>query len=322
MLEKQGEIAKAREQYEKAKDLDGLRFRAPEEFNTIIYKLAEEYGLQIAKSKKTVADLCENGLAGDCYFLEHLHPTIDGFFALSDAFLDAVLESKIVADSWVAARVKPWREFRENWGVTELDLAYANYRIAFLKAGWPFKPNAAPNQMTIDFQTTTKAESLAVQTWRDANYNREHAHVDLAQYYVAKGDLMAAFREYRALAYFAPHNQTAWQKAAQMLIDNKSYNEAVPYLFEVLKCGESAFADKWLGQIYLMKNQNRRALGYLENAIEKLPQDTQLLYNLAGAYALNGKYDQCLQTLDTLDKILPGHPDALQLRQQVSKLIK
>ncbi|KAA3661977.1 MAG: hypothetical protein DWQ10_03470, partial [Calditrichaeota bacterium] len=275
-LEKQGLYEKARERYERAKDLDGLRFRAPEEFNTVIYDLAEAYGLQVAQSKETVADLCENALAGECYFLEHLHPNIDGFFALSDAFLDAVLESKVVADFWVSARVKPWRAFRENWGVTELDLAYANYRIAFLKAGWPFKPNAVPSQLQIDFTATTKAESLAVQTWQDTNYNRERAHVDLANYYAKKGDYLAAFREYRALAYFAPHNQTAWVNAAQMLIDNKSFDDAIYYLYQALKCGESAFSEKWLGQIYLMKNQNRRALGFLEKAAQKMPDDSQL----------------------------------------------
>ncbi len=315
--EENGAIKKARTLYKKAKDYDGLRFRAPEVFNEIIQRLAQEFQLPVAHTTAAISQLCPQDLPGDCFFLEHLHPNIDGYFALTEAFFNAVLDSRIISAHIAKARIKPWREFRDDWGVSDLDLAYAQFRIAFLKAGWPFKTNAAPNRETIAFTATTKAESLAVKTWQDKNYDREHAHVDLAEFYAKKGDFHAAFREYRALTFYGPQNQTAFIRAAEMLINDKSLNEAVFYLHKALQLGESAFANKWLGQIYLLKKQNRRALSCLQKAAEKNRDDAQLLYNLAGAYALNKKYEQALQTLDELEKILPGYPDALALRKQI-----
>ena len=315
--EANGDLQNAKKLYTLAKDYDGLRFRAPDDFNELIHKLAAEFKCPLAHTTEAISSLCDNGLAGNCFFLEHLHPTIDGYFALSESFFQALLGSKLFGPELTRARIQPLQKLREDWGVTELDLAYANYRIAFLKAGWPFKANAAPNQGTIEFAATTKAESLAVKTWQDKSYSREQAHVELAEFYAHRRDFQAAFCEYRALIFYGPQNQTAWIRAAEMLINDRTLNEAIPYLHGALRCGNSAFAHKWLGQIYLLKKQNRRALQHLEKAAGQSKNDAQLLYNLAGAYALNRKYRECLRTLDALDKIFPDYPEAIALRKQV-----
>ncbi|KAA3618616.1 MAG: hypothetical protein DWQ05_06555 [Calditrichaeota bacterium] len=320
--EKKGAIEKARMLYQKAKDYDGLRFRAPEDFNQIIHQLADEYNLTVAKATASIAQICPNSLPGECYFLEHLHPNIDGYFALSDAFLMALLESNAVAENYTKGRIKPWQKVRKEWGVTELDIAYADFRIAFLKAGWPFKANAAPNMDDIAFTATTKAESLAVKTWQDKTYDREHAHVDLAGYFSAQGNYKAAFQEYRALIHYMPQNQTAYIRAAEMLINDKSLNESIPYLHQALKLGDSVYANKWLGQIYLYKSQNQRALSHLEKAAANSKDDPQLLYNLAGAYALNRNYKAAINSLDALDRIFPNYPEAINLRAQIVDKLK
>ncbi|MBN2000134.1 SGNH/GDSL hydrolase family protein [candidate division KSB1 bacterium] len=46
-LEKEGHIPQARKAYYRAKDLDALRFRAPEEFNQIIRDLAHEFSISV-----------------------------------------------------------------------------------------------------------------------------------------------------------------------------------------------------------------------------------------------------------------------------------
>ena len=51
-LEKRGNFEAAREKYERAKDLDGLRFRASEEFNQVIHHVAGEFGDPVVPMKE------------------------------------------------------------------------------------------------------------------------------------------------------------------------------------------------------------------------------------------------------------------------------
>ena len=46
-LEQNGDFEEAKRAYTVAKDLDALRFRASEEFNLIIHRLAETYGASV-----------------------------------------------------------------------------------------------------------------------------------------------------------------------------------------------------------------------------------------------------------------------------------
>lgn len=50
-LEAHGNMDAARAEYTRAKDLDGLRFRAPEEFNAIIHELARQHGVPVVPMK-------------------------------------------------------------------------------------------------------------------------------------------------------------------------------------------------------------------------------------------------------------------------------
>jgi len=54
-----GHITKAKEEYYRAKDLDALRFRAPEEFNTIILKLSRELQIPVVPMKKLFEEKSE-----------------------------------------------------------------------------------------------------------------------------------------------------------------------------------------------------------------------------------------------------------------------
>jgi tetratricopeptide (TPR) repeat protein len=223
-----------------------------------------------------------------------------------------------IAAQWDSSRIKPASFYRENWGFTELDQAYTDLRIRILKGNWPFQPKAVPNRALIDYHPTTKAESLAVDVIMDKT-NLEHAHVAIAEYYEKQRQYEKAFQEYNALICATPFNTSPYLSAANALINLQQFHRALPILYSSLKLEDTAFANKWIGQIYLNDGMVKEGLLFLEKAIKMAPNDPQLLYNLSGAYALNAQYEKSRETLTKLEKIRPNFPGAADLKQQLDR---
>jgi len=128
--EKQGHFDDARASYLRAKDLDALRFRASEDFNQVIHEVASEFSVPIVPMVKYFQEASPHGLVGNKLILEHLHPNVDGYFLMADAFFDIMQANGFIANSWDTDNVRSAEFFRQNWGFTELDQAYCDIRIA------------------------------------------------------------------------------------------------------------------------------------------------------------------------------------------------
>jgi hypothetical protein len=317
-LESEGKITSARLSYLKAKDLDALRFRATQEFNDIIRNTGSELNVQVVPMQHYFEEASPNGIVGNELVLEHLHPNIDGYFLMANAFFDAMHETKLIdAATWKSTKLKSAKSYRETWGYTELDQTYADLRIRILKGGWPFKPRTAPNRALKHYQPVSRVDSFALRTLTDENFNILRAHVQLAEGYSREGRFMEAFREYLALTKMAPLSAAAYLRAAEALINARNFNEAVPYLEKSFELKETAYANKWLGQIYLDKGEVKSALPFLEKAFKMDPQDVQLMYNLSGGYALDRQFGKAMMMLNRIDKIQPNFPGTNELRRHL-----
>jgi tetratricopeptide (TPR) repeat protein len=318
-LEQEKKFDEAKSAYYRAKDLDALRFRASEELNAIIHQVAAEFDVPVVPMKACFEAASPHGLIGANLILEHLHPNVDGYFLMASAFFDAMQRHGFISTHWDSSRIKPASFYRENWGFTELDRAYTDLRVRILKGNWPFQPKAAPNRALIDYHPATKAESLAVDIVTDKT-NLEHAHVALAEYYERQRQFEKAFQEYNSLICATPYNVSAYLSAANALVNLQQYHRALPILYSSLKLEDTAFANKWIGQIYLNDGKTKEALPYLEKSLKMVPDDAQLLYNLSGAYALDAQYQKARETLARLEKIRPNFPGAADLKQQLDRL--
>ena len=320
--ENQGNYDIARKKYYQAKDLDALRFRASEEFNEIIHELCKQYGMITVPMKEAFEKESENALIGNNLMLEHLHPNLEGYFVMADAFFETMRRNNMINENWDRDDAKDKTYYRQSWGYTELDSVYADYRIRILKGGWPFQEKAAPNIALKNYRAKTRAESLAVKIWSSENYNLERGHVELAEYFEKRKQYHRAFKEYLALTYLTPLNVSPYLRAADALIKSGDHDNALPLLFQSLKFEESAFALKWIGQILLERNQVADALPYLERALKLSPKDAQLLFNLGGAYTLDSQYHRAQAILERLLNLSPRFPGADLLHSQVKQIIE
>jgi len=94
--EEDGFSDKAKEEYSMAKDLDIIRFRAPEDINAIITHLADSLGAYRVSMKFLFEEQSSNGIVGNNLMTDHLHPNIDGQFLVADGFLNAFREHGMI----------------------------------------------------------------------------------------------------------------------------------------------------------------------------------------------------------------------------------
>ena len=141
-LDRAGEHPAAREAYRAARDLDGLRFRAPSEFNRVIRETAQEAGTTVVDVEGALAAAAADGIIGRELMLEHVHPNVAGYFELASAFYAPLVDwlgpPPVGVDDAMARAEIP---------VTEVDRLHGEYRLAMLKNDWPFVAERRPTEL-------------------------------------------------------------------------------------------------------------------------------------------------------------------------------
>jgi tetratricopeptide (TPR) repeat protein/lysophospholipase L1-like esterase len=273
-LEDDNVYGKAREEYLRAKDLDAIRFRASEEFNTLIVDLADSIGVYHISLKSLFENYSPHGIVGNNLMTEHLHPNIDGCFLMSEGFLIALRERGMIENNWDSTRMKPWTYYRHNWGFTELDSMLAVIRIKHLKAGWPFQPESTVNNFRSEYRPKGIIDSLAFKSVMHENVSSATAHKELAAYYESIGDLRHASKEYLAMAYSSPLNVSSYYYAADLAYKTNDYTDAIRYLNEAPNSDTSAYAQFTLASIYSSQNKLKEALQCIER-LERVSSDNK-----------------------------------------------
>src|SRR5574338_761440 len=130
--EQLGKYELAEKQYSLAADLDGLRFRAPSEFNDIVARLGREFMVPVADVYDQFKLNSDNGIIGSNLLVDHVHPNIRGYFLLAKTWFMTIKQNKLLGVSqgveesdsliWAAA------------AVTQLDSLIGAIRIMELKS--------------------------------------------------------------------------------------------------------------------------------------------------------------------------------------------
>ncbi|HDR15597.1 MAG TPA: tetratricopeptide repeat protein [Desulfobacteraceae bacterium] len=304
-LEAEKKYTEAKHTYERAKDLDALRFRAPEEFNDIIHRVADEFSAPVVPMKSYFEKASPNGLVGDNLMTDHLHPNIEGYFLMANAFFDAMHDNGFIAATWDLTNAKPDSVYPKEWGLSKLDTVYAELGIRILKGGWPFQPKSAPNRALEEFHPKNEVDSMAVAVLVKNVLNLESAHLELAVRYTRQGLYPLVFKEYRSLYHTIPSEVVFYERAAEALRRMKKFDEALSILFQARKVRETGTVNKMIGLILLQGEKVAEAIPYLEKALISLPNDPLLMQNLGSAYMKTGRVEEGMNLLVQLQQTHP-----------------
>lgn len=220
--EQAGQYPAALEGYAWARDLDPLRFRAPAVFNEVIRRVAAAHGATVVDVHGAFAAASEHGLIGGRLLLEHVHPNLDGYFLLADAFYDALVASGLPG--------KPDTEpseadARAELPVTDVDRYLGDYKTLRIKAGWPFRTAFEEPHLPVP---ASEGERLAQELYFERTSWAE-AQAALRQHFRETGDLGGYAHVTLVLADAFPFDDSLQFDTAAALIQLGRPREALRY---------------------------------------------------------------------------------------------
>jgi tetratricopeptide (TPR) repeat protein len=279
-----GDDANASELFCRAKDLDGIRFRASEELNGIIHELAQEYGSCTVPMLSFFQAVSPRGIIGNTLLTEHVHPNIEGAFIMADAFYWEIVRSGILGEADLEL-IHPSEYYKLNWGYTALDSLLGHHRITNLMNYWPFVPaDARIADYRITYRPVSRQDSIAFTAFREPGQFLDVLRLDLARAYEARGNHEAAYREYEALLRTNPYIAVNYRDAATSLISLGDLPLALKYFKRSLAYEPSFYASYRIGEIYLIKGDYASAAKSFEEAFRSATLDEDRLRTLGKLY--------------------------------------
>jgi tetratricopeptide (TPR) repeat protein len=314
-----GNTDKARTLFLQAKDLDGLRFRAPEGINAIIRSLGARYGAPVVEIDSAFSAVSPDGIVGSTLMTDHLHPTLAGYQLMGKLYYETMKSTNHLPIS----SPKNFRERElDSLSVSQckfsrLDSLIAVYRILMLKHDWPFVDRSGKTTLDALVTPGDYIDSLAFNVCA-GSIPWESAHRKAADWYIGHNN----FSEFRNLVDILidrfPVITGYYAFIINELLVMKRYDDAYSYLMQYHQIRPDAFSTKWLGIIELSREHTKDALRYLEASAKLKADDAQLLFNLAGAYIGGGDYAKALETIDRCLRADPRFPGAVELRSQLT----
>jgi tetratricopeptide (TPR) repeat protein len=338
--EARGDVAGARAAYRAARDRDQLRFRAPEDVNRIIREEAARHGAVVVDTRGALERASPGGVVGDAVMLEHLHPNVQGYFVIADAFYQA-LRAKGMIGPWT--RAVPAAQARAALPLTAVDSLVGVFRADRLRSGWPFQPRGTRVTPVVDtLRPRAIEEELALGLVRET-MSWPEATDRLRDAYERAGDREGALRAARAMAQeFRADAEPAFIAGRLAFVLGRN-DEALRYARAATERGETAQSAQLLGFVLLRLGDHaggarslRRAAALdpndqgisfaataaeaiprLEQARARTPRDPAILFNLANAYAITQQFDRSREALAVLREVEPEHAGARDLAQRL-----
>ncbi len=280
----------ARERFARAKDLDEIRFRAPEDMNEVIRRLTDESGTTRVDVRSRFVGRAPDGVEGEEQFVDHLHPTYEGYDDMADAFFDAIVEHPRLSGL-----------YRQQAGVgaaaiDPIDRVSAEIQVIRLKSGFPFTKDVEPEQelrlytrLLDRFSRSGRdTDSLAVLALNQVRpiYDLLYEGVRMAR---ARADTLDALLMYRALLEWQPFNHELNKEAVQYALGSPNWNEWIAALALAVynRNGGSDFLDA-LAAIR-MRQEHLQDAEHLLDAVERQNPDSRtMLYNKARLHIMQG----------------------------------
>jgi tetratricopeptide (TPR) repeat protein len=312
--EKKGLPDSARICYYKAKDLDGIRFRAPEDINLAIYEISKKYDAHIVQVKERFEQNSPNRLIGKNLMIEHLHPNVEGYFLMADIFFNAMHDYNLISANWDTSLIKPSSYYRSVWGFTTLDSLVADIKVRSLMAGWPFKSEKVQNKFIYEYKPVNYADTLAIRCVVYKNVSIESMHEELAKYYMRQGKYSYAFNEYNSLIRCYPYITEYYLEAERYASLANDYRKGLELLLTCPNLDHSFLVNVQIGKLFQKLKEPDKAIVYYkkaQNALKSTDSKELLLTSLYSAYNESGNKKMAMNVLSQIREINPNfNPNA------------
>lgn len=198
----EGNVDSARVALERARELDGLRFRAPAAINRWIRGQAPAYGATVVDIEGAFRRDSPGGIEGGDLFTDHLHPNARGYRIMASTFREHLGETETSLT------------VHSDQTLDQMDDAHAQLLISRLLGDYPFTKDATDQEVTAAYESllrratkTGPGDSLAVLVIRGVAAFPP-AQLRLSEILSARGDTLSSVRSYRSLLSWQPFNES------------------------------------------------------------------------------------------------------------------
>jgi tetratricopeptide (TPR) repeat protein len=319
-----GRFEEADNAFRRARDLDGLRFRMPEEFGRSLVAICRTNGVPIADVDSAFRAESPDGIPGDALFLEHVHPNLSGYAIMARTWADAIRKHGLLvpAEEWRSPDAGQMTA--ENYpGVTGFDSVVGRIRIAYLTHRWPFQTTGDK----FAFRPSGKPEEIALRyvqqkiPWQSARY-------ELAAHYAEEGRFDLAREEIRAVAMVVPFSYEPLLRIADYYLQEGRYDEARAAYMKCLEIEQNPYAPSKLAILMLNEGRYDDAIAYVLQSL-KLGETTRYQlpsraiavnhYFLGFAHAKAGRREEAREALRKALRIDPNLGSARELLAQLER---
>ena len=271
------DLAAAAAAFASARDRDQLRFRAPGIFNDVVRAMATRPGVTLADVETAMRAASADNIIGNELMLEHVHPNLDGYFLMADAFFDALFEARVLVAS---GELEPDATARAAIPVSEVDRLFGEYKLQRVLNDWPFVDARLPTTLPAP---TSNVENIAQQMYH-RRLGWPQAMAALRQHYVEIGDTARALHTTQILADALP------------FVPGPQFNA---------------------GTGLIQAGRALEAIRYLKRAVSAAPNDVNAQLALAHALVLGGKREEATARLRRVLVLQPGNPTATNALRQL-----
>ena len=285
-LYENGDIEAAHSSFDKAKEKDVIRFRAPNEINSIIKKLSESEGVTLVDIENTLKVQSESGIEDESLFIDHLHPNSKAHRIIADLFYDHLSAQEIVGD-----HVTP-NIFDVPDRVSRFEETFASITIARLLVGFPFQKGLTQAEERKQFElvynnflNSSYIDSVAAYTKVNLQPvpNALNQVVDQSK---KEGDTLTAMSHYYELLNWQLNSDYLIERVIEYGVNNP---EVEAYLANIIErvLNRGAYDPRYinvLSNIYMNNQAPGIAKYWLDESLRLGSEDPALYYNLTRYY--------------------------------------
>ncbi len=275
--------------YRRARDSDGLIFRANTTINRIIREVAGRYagqGVTFLDAEAVLAPLSASHVTGDECFYEHVHLNFEGNYQLARALAEKAVSA--LPGRLLAGQNTSWEDpatCARDLGLTEWNRCTVLEDIEKRISDAPFTNQAdhAVSLRKLEMRLTECKARLRPQAVRAAHLTYQGAirkrpndhwlHHNYAEFLAAVGDLAQAAEQMRMVCDLVPQHASGHLQLGRLLARQGRFDEAAK-AFEAALAARPGSAD-----VYVDLGQVRARQGRLDEALEE--------YTLAGRFNLD-----------------------------------
>lgn len=235
-----------------AKELDYLRFRAPEKINDLIKNLSKKHQVHLLDMQTVFLEHSKQNIVGDELMTEHVHPNIKGQFLMADAFYNKIKDLGFIGewDNYI-----PYNDAFNDIPTTLIDSMYGKIVVDDLKKSWPYDLTMAGSRPMANYiSNATYEQRMALDLYRKT-VTWDQVMAQSYKRYESDKDFKKALHVAESLIFEYPEQGEVYRMAGTMCLKLNDLYKAEYYCnkFNILE--KNSASAELLASVYIKQNK-------------------------------------------------------------------